>query len=313
MEEPVCEPPAIALYYVSRLAKQYVKVLLSGEGGDEAFAGYQNYRNLLWLERIKSALGPFNGLVSAGLSGINSVFHSDKVAKYAPLFRLPMEDYYYSRTSSPFGMFNRGTSLYSHDLLQHLNQGQAAVVLKQYFDHAGNYDRVNRMLYVDTKTWLTDDLLLKADKMTMANSIELRVPLLDHKLLEFAASLPGHYKVRGFTTKYIAKKVLNKRVPQAILDRRKTGFPVPYSSWLRKEMKAWVSDVLLDRRSIGRGYFEKKGVEALLRENAQNGRYPKEVFSLVTLELWHRSFLEPNNRSDFGLETSATSAAPDLR
>jgi asparagine synthase (glutamine-hydrolysing) len=191
-------------------------------------------------------------------------------------------------------MFNRSNALYSSELAQRLNRDQSLSPLKTCFDNSETYDRVNRMLYIDTKTWLTDDLLLKADKMTMANSIELRVPLLDHKLLEFAASLPGNYKVRRFTTKYIAKKVLNKRVPKAILDRRKIGFPVPYSSWLRKEMKGFVADVLFDRRSVARGYFEKKGVEALLRDNSQDGRYSKEVFSLVTLELWHRSFLGPH-------------------
>src|SRR6185369_2841056 len=156
-------------------------------------------------------------------------------------------------------------------------------------------------------------LLLKADKMTMANSIELRVPLLDHKLLEFAASLPGHYKVRGFTTKYIAKKVLNKRVPRAILDRRKVGFPVPYSSWLRNEMKAWVSDILFDRQTSERGYFDKKVVESLLQQNSQDGRYSKEIFSLVTLELWHRTFLGVSGDANVGSGALVQSAVRDLR
>jgi asparagine synthase (glutamine-hydrolysing) len=146
-------------------------------------------------------------------------------------------------------------------------------------------------LYVDTKTWLTDDLLLKADKMTMANSVELRVPLLDHKLMEFAASLPGNFKVRGLTTKYLAKKVLEKRVPQEILNRKKVGFPVPYSNWMRAELRGWVTDILLDPKTMGRGYFQKRAVENILDENLKTGRFAKEVFSMVTLELWHRAFL----------------------
>ena len=312
MEEPVCEPPAVALYYVSRLAKEHVKVLLSGEGGDEAFAGYQNYRTLLWLERFKSLLGPLNGGLSGALSHVNTVLHSRLIAKYAPLLRLPFESYYYSRTSNPFGFFSRGDAPYSSGLLRHLKDDQSIGVLRKYFDASSGYDLVNRMLYIDTKTWLPDDLLLKADKMTMANSIELRVPLLDHKLLEFAASLPGQYKVRGFTTKYIAKKVLSKRVPRAILDRRKVGFPVPYSSWLRNEMKAWVSDILFDRQSLERGYFDKKGIESLLEQNSQDGRYSKEIFSLVTLELWHRSFFGNSGGAGVGSGPLPQGAKRDL-
>jgi asparagine synthase (glutamine-hydrolysing) len=149
---------------------------------------------------------------------------------------------------------------------------------------------LDAMLYIDTKTWLPDDLLIKADKMTMANSVELRVPLLDHKVLEFAAALPSNFKVRGFTTKYLAKKVLRNRVPRQILDRPKAGFPVPYKNWLRGELRGWAHDILLDTRTTNRGYFDKGSLERLLRANEGQGSYCKEIFSLVTLELWHRSF-----------------------
>jgi asparagine synthase (glutamine-hydrolysing) len=293
MEEPVCEPPAIALYFVSRMAKDYVKVLLSGEGGDEAFGGYQNYRSLLWLERAKSVFGPLNGMISGGLSQLNRVLGSAKIGRYAPLLKVPFEKYYYSRTSSPFCVFkSQGASLYSSGFRQSLEANGAPDPLQQYFDASAKFDRVNRMLYMDTKTWLTDDLLLKADKITMANSIELRVPLLDHKLLEFAASLPGNYKVHGLTTKYIAKKVLSRKVPKEILQRRKVGFPVPYAAWMRTDLKDWLVDLVLSREAVGRGYFDKKGIEGLLSEHARSGKYSKELFSLAVLELWHREFLK---------------------
>ncbi len=154
------------------------------------------------------------------------------------------------------------------------------------------------MLYVDSKTWLPDDLLIKADKITMANSVELRVPLLDHELLEFAASLPESFKVHGFTTKYIAKRALRDRVPKEILTRRKTGFPVPYESWLRGQLKGWLSEVLLDQATIARGYFQKSAIEKLLCANAETGSYSKELFSLAVLELWHREFLKGSVASD---------------
>jgi asparagine synthase (glutamine-hydrolysing) len=147
------------------------------------------------------------------------------------------------------------------------------------------------MLYADTKTSLPDDLLLKADKMTMANSIELRVPFLDHEFLEFAASLPENFKVRGFTTKYIAKTALRNRVPQEILRRKKVGFPIPYDSWMRNELKDWVRDILLDRETLSRGYFKKSCLEYLIDQDFKFHNYPKEILSLVSLELWHRSFM----------------------
>jgi asparagine synthase (glutamine-hydrolysing) len=293
MEEPVCEPPAIALFYVSRLAKDYVKVLLSGEGGDEAFAGYQNYRSLVWLERLKKALGPFRGTVSSSLLLLNRLLSLEKVAKFAPLMQIPLGSYYYSRTSSPLSFFNsRSDGLYSEGFAQCVDQDRSIQVLRDCLTNTNGYGMLSKMLYVDTKTWLTDDLLVKADKMTMANSIELRVPLLDHKVLEFAASLPENHKVRGFTTKFIAKKVLERRVPEPILNRRKTGFPVPYASWLRTEMREWLVDLLLDRRTMERGYFNRKAIEFLLSESAAHGRYSKELFCLAVLELWHRVFLE---------------------
>ena len=118
----------------------------------------------------------------------------------------------------------------------------------------------------------------------------LRFPLLDHKMLEFAASLPESLKVRGLTTKYIFKEALAQRVPQEILHRKKAGFPVPYAMWLRTDLKDWVRSVVLDSRSLSRGYFRRQTLEHLLERDAKFQDHPKEVLSLVSLELWHRAF-----------------------
>lgn len=294
MEEPVCEPPAIAMYYVSKLAKSSVKVLISGEGGDEAFAGYSRYRNLLWLERLKSLSKPINGVLSAGFLALNQLVRSEKAAKYASLLGVPFETYYYGGgASSTSCVLNQNlNSLYTKDFACCVDSESSATVVKKYPRNGAASDRVNKMLYVDTKTWLVDDLLLKADKMTMANSIELRVPFLDHKLLEFAASLPGNYKVRGFKTKYIARRVFGNQVPREILERKKAGFPVPYDSWLRKDLKGWLRDILLDRKTLARGYFDKRCIERLISENLRGGDHCKQLFSLAVLELWHRVFLD---------------------
>jgi asparagine synthase (glutamine-hydrolysing) len=297
MEEPVCEPPAIALYYVSKLARNYVKVLLSGEGGDEAFAGYSNYRNLLWLERVKRGLSPLNGALARGLSLANSMFHSPRVAKYVPLMKALFPDYYYSRTSNPYRCIRNGLgNLYSADFARSIDPECTIEPLRRLQEHVRGLNTLDAMLYIDTKTWLPDDLLIKADKMTMANSLELRVPLLDHKVLEFAAALPPNLKVRRFTTKYLAKRALGRRVPKSILDRRKAGFPVPYESWLRKDLREWVHDILLDPVTMSRGYFAAPVIHELLARDEAIGGYSKEIFSLVTLELWQRTFLEQKKR-----------------
>lgn len=293
MEEPVCEPPAIALYYISRLARAQVKVLISGEGGDEAFAGYQNYRTMLWAERSKALLGGLSEPAGRALLHLNRAVHCPRLGRVAPLLTESAERYYLSRLSTPWKTFNRSFGdIYTWEYAQAIDKQQSLEPALKFNRDGHHLGALNRMLYVDTKSWLVDDLLLKADKMTMANSVELRVPLLDHKIMEFAATLPESFKVRGFTTKYIAKRALTRRVPRAILQRRKTGFPVPYAQWLRNDLRSWMQDLLLDRTSLQRGYFRAGALEGLIEDDLRTGQYAKEIFSLVVLELWHRRFLD---------------------
>jgi len=294
MEEPVCEPPAIALYYVSKLAKEYVKVLISGEGGDEAFAGYQTYRNLVWFERIKKLLGPAKGPVSKILSWPPIKRRlPDKIVNYLPKLTIPLDAYYYSRTSSPFTYFNEVfKQYYTPDFVQAINRAASSLPTDDFLRQSAGMCDLNRMLYVDTKSWLPDDLLIKADKVTMANSVELRVPLLDHKVLEFAASLPPSYKLRGIETKHILRNMFKKNIPAEILHRKKVGFPVPYNSWLRTELKQSVYDILLDGKTLSRGIFSRQGVTNLVDLFMKGAPLGPEVFSLLVLEIWQRTFLD---------------------
>jgi asparagine synthase (glutamine-hydrolysing) len=148
------------------------------------------------------------------------------------------------------------------------------------------------MLYVDTKTWLPDDLLVKADKMTMATSVELRVPLLDFQVLEFAASLPTDFKIRGWKTKRILKKALAEFVPKEIIQRKKTGFPVPYDRWMRNEMRGFVTDHLLSRNGGLDEYFLKDKVSEMIRAHQKTKCCAKEVFCLLTIKLILNKFLK---------------------
>jgi asparagine synthase (glutamine-hydrolysing) len=293
MEEPVCDPPAIALYFVSHLASKYVKVLISGEGGDEAFGGYQTYRGILWLERMKSFFGPFTPGIASFTAYLGRDLKSERFRKYAPLMGLNFEDYYLGRGYRPDGYFtDPSCSLYSDAFVDFVNHGFSIAAARDHLRSEHAQGVLNKMLYVDTKTSLPDDLLLKADKMTMANSVELRVPLLDHKVLEFAATLLPRQKVRGLTTKFLAKRALRGLVPKEILHRRKAGFPVPYELWLRTELRSWLNDILLDPETLSRGYFKRSSIEALLSDNDSTGRHSKALFSLAVLELWHRTLLK---------------------
>ncbi|HWF19263.1 MAG TPA: asparagine synthase (glutamine-hydrolyzing) [Verrucomicrobiae bacterium] len=295
MEEPVCEPPAVALYYVSKLARGHVKVLLSGEGGDEAFAGYPNYPNMLRLDQIRAAAGPLARTAGVAATIAGKVTREKRLMRYGAALGRPLSSQYFSRTSGPTAFFNRHAQKFFSAEFEELSSSVSPAGFISGLTQVVNEEPLlNQMLYVDTKTWLPDDLLVKADKITMANSVELRVPLLDHQVLEFAASLPPDFKVRGKETKRILKAAFAEELPAEVLNRKKAGFPVPYEMWLRRDLKREVEDVLLSESANKRGYFRKSEIERLLKANARDGSYSKEVFSLLAVELWHRKFVDEN-------------------
>jgi asparagine synthase (glutamine-hydrolysing) len=293
MEDPVCEPPAVALYYVSKLARGHVKVLLSGEGGDEAFAGYPNYPNMLKLDRIRAALGPLARPVGAMAARAGVWGGNERAHRYGTALGRPLADCYHSRTSGPTAFFQqRANGFFTPEFITASRSLAPAREIADLLKPAGKWGLLDQMLYVDTKTWLPDDLLVKADKMTMANSVELRVPLLDHVVMEFAASLPPHFKVGGGDTKRVLKATFAKLLPKEVLNRKKAGFPVPYGPWLRNGLKRRVEDILLSDRAASRGYFQKGEVNRLLQADSRSGRFSKEIFSLLVVELWHRAFVD---------------------
>lgn len=292
MEEPVCEPPAIALHFVARLARDNgVKVLLSGEGGDEAFAGYPEYRNLLALEAMKARAGPFKELLGAGFGMLERAGWR-RGGHYRALVRQRLSDYYFSRTATPETPFNRlKGQLYGPALLDQAASSTADAPTRHLLESVADQSLLNRLLYVDAKSWLPDDLLVKADKMTMAASVELRVPLLDHHVLEFAACLPTRHKVLGWSMKRVLKRALAPTVPTEILNRKKAGFPVPYDRWMRHELRDYIHDMLLSATSFSSQYLSRSAVTRFLDAHAQGQGCSKEVFSLLVLELWHTQFI----------------------
>lgn len=293
MEELVCEPPAIALHFVAKLARDHgVKVLLSGEGGDEAFAGYPEYRNLRALEALKAAAGPASGLLRS-MFGLLSDLGWRRGDHYRALVEHPLAGYYFSRTATPHSPFNRlKRELYGSAMQPYATRGDADLPTRRMLEAMASHPLLNRMLYVDTNSWLPDDLLVKADKMTMAASVELRVPLLDHHVLEFAAGLPLSHKSRGWSMKRVLKKTLARTVPREILQRKKAGFPVPYDRWMRNELRDYVRDTVLASDSFCRSHFDTRTVTRILDDHAAGRGHSKEVFSLLVLELWNSQFTQ---------------------
>jgi asparagine synthase (glutamine-hydrolysing) len=288
MDEPVTEAAAIPLYYVSKLAREQVTVCLSGEGSDELYAGYDFYRYNLAIGRAQRLFGT---RVFSELAGIaDKWIRLSKLRKYLELAGKPFESRY--RGISTYED-NKKYRLYSDGLAASATRGNdnCKAFIASLYARSRGWDPLSRMLYFDTKTWLVDDLLIKADRMSMATSIELRVPFLDHRLVERAAAMPPGHKLRRGETKFVLKRVMQGLLPDRIVRRRKMGFPTPLDLMFRGDLFDYASDLLSSRRALERGYFRRSEVERLLKQHRTGGAvHHREIWQLVVLEEWHRSF-----------------------
>ena len=233
LDQPLADQATIPSYMLSSFAAQQVKMVLTGEGGDELFAGYARYPGERLSPLFRSLPGPAKSL-ALGLSNILPGLDRPKLALYA----LCQSDEGV-RFANWFPLFNQDmkAQLLSGPVQKALGGTTTSAVFSHFLSQTDATQPLNRMLYVDTKLWLPDYLLARGDKLSMAASLEARVPLLDHKLVEFAAGLPPDLKLNGWTRKYLLKKVAKKWLPPQILDRKKQGFPIPIGSWFRNEMR----------------------------------------------------------------------------
>ncbi len=282
-DEPVAEPTDIALYRMSRLAAQSVKVALAGEGGDELFAGYPKYA----AERLSGLWSALPEEITAKLAGwLPYNQRRTRIAMEALSIRDEAE-----RSATWFASFSRQEreALFATDFLASIDAAHPARVFAGYLERVRERSPVKRMLYADLKVWLPDNLLLRGDQMTMAASLEERVPFLDHKLVELAARIPSRLLTRGFRTKALLKRALAPYVGPEILRRRKVGFAVPVGPWFRKPLKPLVADLLLSPDTRSRGYFNSANVEQFLHEHFDGRRdRQKQLWALVNFELWMR-------------------------
>ena len=288
MDEPVTESAAISLYYIARMARESVTVVLSGEGSDEIFAGYDFY----YYNKMIEAYRKHAGIRAASFLSekLSALLPPGKVRKYMQMSGQALEQRYKGISTYEEAIKSMAYSRDFHEQTNILSSNN--IFFDELFRHTRTNDALSRMLYFDTRTWLVDDLLIKADRMTMAASLELRVPFLDHRLVEFAAAMPSKYKLNGRTNKYILKKLMQGMLPDEIINRKKMGFPTPLQMMFRNELYEYASDILLSDSFRQRGYFKMDVIEKVLathKKGIQDNH--RLIWQLLVLEEWHRKFI----------------------
>jgi asparagine synthase (glutamine-hydrolysing) len=286
LDEPMADPTCIPLYFISKLARNYITVVLSGEGADETMAGYTLYRKILSLERLRKGIGP----LAFAFPAMASLPLSDRVRAYLRRAGSSIEEHYRGMVKG-LSLETR-LALTGQDRVRR-SDSRLDALFGGYFSRVRGASPLNRMLYVDTKVWLPEDLLLKADKMTMATAVELRVPFLDHKLVEYLAASPDTAKVRGNRGKWMLRQTMGNVIPPSILNRTKKGFPMPAAAWFRTDLREFVRDTLLARESAVRDYLNRRAIEdAVVRQEEGKISGFQEIWSLIVFEYWHKYFIE---------------------
>lgn len=290
LDQPIGDEATVANYMVASLAGQHVKMVLTGEGGDELFAGYGRYE---WEQRGAS-LRQIPLWMRGTALGLSRLLPGQRSAKIA-LYALSHSDEA-QRMRNWFAMFNSdmlAALIEGQSLEAHRTTVNAEQMYRTYLERSGTANPINRMLYVDTWMWLVDDLLARGDKTSMAHSLEARVPFLDHKLVEFAARLPTNLKVNHLQRKYILKKVAHELLPETIVYRPKKGFPLPMTDWFRSDLRPFVHDLLAPDTVRRRGLFNPAYVAQLLHEHEQRSAdHSLQIWGLISLELWQQQFLD---------------------
>jgi asparagine synthase (glutamine-hydrolysing) len=294
-DEPLAHPSSVALYFVSHLASQHVKVVLTGEGSDELMAGYARYRKTI----LNLAVGEhYHRLVP---SGVRDVVRKQFAGMTGSKLRLKLgrtflnlapdiESIYFDN----FAVFSRSLQhrLLTPSAIERMGAIDPYAGVRDVLTHTDAQSLLDRLLYADIKTYL-HELLMKQDQMSMAASVESRVPFLDHKLVEFTSSLPERLKLRRWTTKYVLRQSMKNVLPAAILERPKMGFPVPLGSWFRGAYASVLDEYVLSSRARERGIFNAEFVRSLVEQHRRGeANHSERLWALVNLEMWHRRFID---------------------
>lgn len=293
--EPFADSSAIPTYYVARETRQHVTVALTGDGGDESFAGYERYTAMRLAERFHRMPATLRDGMRQAIELIPSSETKRGRVRDAKRFiqaaSLPKVERYLRWMSIFDGPAKQ--DLYSSDFKQQTQSASAANLLAPWFASANGSGIVDAALLTDIMTYLPNDLLVKVDIATMAVSLEARSPFLDHHVMEFAASLPENFKLRGLTTKYLLKRMLKNLLPAENLDRRKMGFGPPMGHWLRGKLQPFLRETLLAEAALKRGLFRPEVVRQLVELHTRGKRdYTQQLWTLLMLEMWFQRFID---------------------
>jgi asparagine synthase (glutamine-hydrolysing) len=275
MDEPVGDEASAPLFLLADFARSHVVVALSGEGSDEIFGGYSNYRRHIKFSDLNAIPG-----VSYASRAIFGLF-PDRLRSYAEIVGVPLENRYHG-VSKVYSA--EGARTIMKEPPSSVSQRIPAI-----YGQCSRQGALDRMAFLDINSWLPDDLLVKADRMTMASSLELRVPFLDHKVVEFAWQLPASLKIRGEIAKYILKKAVEPIIPHDIVHRQKVGFAVPLEAWFRGELSGFVRDTLLSPNGVGE-YLHMSAITDVLEQHRHQDR-SSQIYPLLALDQWCRQFL----------------------
>ncbi len=294
--EPYADSSAIPTYYVSKETKKYVTVALNGDGGDESFAGYERYTAM----KIAEIYHRFPKLARKLLieTPVN-LFPTSEIKKsrvrdvkrFLQAANLPKTERYFRWMS----VFNRKAKaeLYTDKFSKLLGHHNSADILEKWFKKANGAGLLDSTLLTDQMTYLPNDLLVKVDIASMANSLEARSPMLDHKVIEFAASLPENLKIRRFETKSLLKKVAANLVPKEVIYRRKMGFGVPIGNWFRGEMKNFLREILLSEKALNRGIIKPEMLKKYVEDHISTKYdHAQQLWTFLMLELWFQRFID---------------------
>lgn len=297
-DEPFADSSAIPTWYVSKITRENVTVALSGDGGDENFAGYvQRYGMTRFENQVRNQIPA--GLRNSLIRWIGSLYpridllpRPLRLKGFLTNISMAMEDAYY-RDMSFYFKPEAKMNLYNNEMVELLQEYSSFSVFEPFYKKNNNPDPVSKAQYVDIKTYMTEDILVKVDRMSMAHSLEVRSPILDHELMEFAASLPSDLKLNKKESKYILKKMNEKRLPPDILYRKKQGFRVPLSEWLKGELKTYINEVLFESDIICGDYINMDYVKDLW-DNHQKGvnDYAQQIWNIFMFELWGRQYMK---------------------
>ena len=302
LDEPIADTAFITTYLVSKFAREDVTVILSGVGGDEILGGYRRYLGDHLHRRFSALPGWLRGLAMRTGKSLPADRHSPllNVARYAKAFLAAAD-------LPPAERYSAFLQVHARAELGNLLVGQATCddAIVDAFEHADSADALNRMLVVDAETQLPDDLLHLTDRMTMATSLECRVPLLDHELVELAARIPANVKIKGGELKFLMKEALADLLPREILDRKKRGFGTPMGAWFKRDLAPMLRSVLSPQSLAARGLVHPHAVQRLIADHEANRVDGTDrLLALVNLEIWCRVYLDRRAADDVAAELS---------